>query len=246
MKRIIVDNVRKKFKIGFKREQTTLARLVSLFSGREAKRVIEALKGVSFSVEAGEVLGIIGENGSGKSTLLRVIAGIYDKDAGKVGVNGKIVSLINLNVGLMERLTMKDNIFLCCSLFGLPQKEINQKLSSIIQFAELEPFLGTKLYQFSEGMKQRLAFSIAIHCNPQILLLDEIFAVGDEDFRKKSADKIKELVKQGISVVLVSHELWMIEKYCDRVIWLEKGKIVKKGKTKEVVKEYVRGGKDEK
>lgn len=239
MKRIIVENVRKRFKIGFKKEQTALARLLSLFSGRETRKVLEALKGISFDVEEGEILGIIGENGSGKSTLLRVIAGIYDKDRGRVGVRGKIVSLINLNVGLMERLTMKDNIYLCCSLFGLPQKEITQKLNSIVQFAELEPFIDTKVYQFSDGMKQRLAFSIAIHCNPKILLLDEVFAVGDEDFRKKSANKIKELVKGGASVILVSHELWMIKKYCDRVIWLDKGKIVKKGKTEEVVKKYL-------
>lgn len=239
MERIIVDKVSKKFKIGFKKDQSALARFVSLFSGKEPKKIIWALKQVSFKAEEGEIVGIIGENGSGKSTLLRAIAGIYDAE-GKIITNGKIVSLINLNIGMQYRLTMKDNIYLCCSLFGLPNKEIRNKFNSIVEFTELENFVDTKLYQFSNGMLERLAFAIAIHCNPNILLLDEVFEVGDEDFKIKSANKIKELVKKGANVLLVSHDLKMIEKYCDRVIWLEQGKIKKEGRTREVVGEYRR------
>lgn len=239
MERIIVREVGKKFKIGFKKGQGALARLVSFFSGREARKIIWALKDVSFSINEGEIVGIIGKNGSGKSTLLRTIARIYKKNRGRVRTKGKIVSLINLNIGMQPRLTMRDNIYLCCSLFGLSQKSIKQRFNSIVEFSELETFVNTKLYQFSEGMKQRLAFSIAIHCNPDILLLDEVFEVGDKKFKIKSADKIKEIVKRGASILLVSHEMWMIEKYCDRVIWMDKGEIVKDG-DKRIIKEYLK------
>ncbi len=240
MEMIIVDNVSKKFKRGFKKHQSALARFISFLLGKESKKTIWALKDVSFKAEKGEIVGIIGENGSGKSTLLRVIAGIYKEDKGKVSINGKIISVINLRAGLQHRLTMKDHIFLTSSFFGLSKKEIKQKFNSIVEFAELENFVNTKIYQFSEGMKQRLVFSIAIHCNPEILLLDEVFEVGDKKFKIKSAEKIKNLVKKGTVVLLVSHELNMIEKYCDKVIWLDKGKIVREGKTREVVKEYKR------
>ena len=188
-KRIIVENVSKKFQIGFKKNQSALERVIDLFSGKEPKKTIQALKDVSFTAEKGEIVGIIGENGSGKSTLLRLIAGIYRQDEGSIIANGKIISVISLVIGLHPRLTLKDNIFLVGSFFGLSQKEIKEKFNSIIEFAELENFVNTKIYQFSEGMKARLAFSIAIHCTPDILLLDEVFEVGDENFRKKSAEK---------------------------------------------------------
>jgi len=236
--RIVAENISKTFQIGFKKHQSALERFISLFSGKEPKKTLQALKDVSFEAEKGEIVGIIGENGSGKSTLLRTIAGIYKQDEGRIITNGKIISLINLVVGLHPRLTMKDNIFLVSSFFGLSQKEITQKFNSIVEFAELENFVNTKIYQFSEGMKARLAFSISIHCNPDILLLDEVFEVGDESFRKKSAEKIKELVKKGAIALLVSHNLNMIEKYCNKIILMEKGKIKKEGKTRMVVEEY--------
>ncbi len=236
--RIIAENISKKFKIGFKKRQSALVKFVSLFSGKEPKKITWALNNVSFKANAGEIIGIIGKNGSGKSTLLRVIAGIYDITEGKFITNGKIISMISLNIGMQPRLTMRDNIYLIASFLGLSQKEIKRRFNSMIEFTELENFVDTKIYQFSEGMKQRLAFSITIHCNPEILLLDEVFEVGDENFKIKSAEKIKEFVKKGISVLLVSHDLQMIEKYCDRVIWLDNGKIVKEGKTKEVIKSY--------
>lgn len=228
MKRIIVSNISKKFKIGFRKNQGALFRLVALFFDREQKRVIEVLKGVSFEVSSGEMLGIVGKNGSGKSTLLRIIAGIYSCDSGRVITNGKIIPIINLNVGLKERLTMKNNIFLCCSLLGLGRKEIKIKFNSIVGFSELKNFIDTKIYQFSEGMKQRLSFSIAIHCNPDILLLDEILEVGDEKFKEKSGNKIIEMVKKGCSVILVSHDIDIIRRYCNRVIMIDNGRIFRK------------------
>lgn len=238
MSRIIVKDISKKFKIGFKKNQSALARIISFFSGKEPKKTIWALKNISFETERGEIVGIIGKNGSGKSTLLRTIAEIYESNGGSITTNGKIISLINLNIGMHPRLTMKDNIYLCCSLFGLSRKTIKKRFNSIIEFSELENFLKTKLYQFSEGMKQKLAFSIAIHCNPDILLIDEVFEVGDKEFKIKNANKIKELVNKKATVLLVSHELWMIEKYCHRVIWLDKGKIKKEGKTRDMIREY--------
>ncbi len=242
MERIIIKGLWKKFKIGFKKNQSALARLLSLFSGRESKKTIWALKDVSLKINPGEIVGIIGENGSGKSTLLRAISGIYRVDKGEIQTDGKIISIINLNVGMQDRLTMSDNIYLVGSLFDLGRREIKRRFDSIVEFSELSEFVNTKLSQFSNGMLQRLAFSIAIHCDPDILLLDEVFEVGDEDFKKRSAEKIKKLVKGGASVILVSHELWMIEKYCDRVIWVHEGKVVKGGRVKKILKEYLENG----
>jgi ABC-type polysaccharide/polyol phosphate transport system ATPase subunit len=240
MERIIVDNISKKFKIGFKKRQTALARILSFFSGKEPKRTIKALKEISFNAEAGEIVGIIGSNGSGKSTLLRVIAGIFKQDGGIIKINGNLISLIGLAIGFDPRLTMKENIFLCGSLFGLGQKTIKKRFNSIVKFSELEEFVNTKVYQFSEGMKQRFAFSIAIHCNPEILLLDEVFEVGDQAFRIKSINKIKEIVKKGTTVLLVTHRMDLIEKYCDRVIWVKEGDIFREGAAKKIVKEYLK------
>jgi ABC-type polysaccharide/polyol phosphate transport system ATPase subunit len=239
MKRITAKNISKDFKIGFKKRQTALTRLSSLLSGKIPKKTLHALKNVSFEINSGEIVGLIGKNGSGKSTLLRILAGIYSNYWGKIQVNGKIIPLI-LAIRKSEdnRMTLEESIYLWGALFGLSQKEIKRKLKSIIKFAELEDFANTQLYQFSVGMLQRYIFSIAIHCNPDILLLDEIFAIGDEDFKEKSINKVKELVKNGTSVLLVSHDLDIIKKYCDKVILMEKGKIIKEGKTKEIVEEY--------
>ena len=244
MKRIIVDNISKRFKIGFQQNQSALARAISLISGREPKRVITALEGVSFTVSAGETVGIIGENGSGKSTLLRIIAGIHRKDSGQVNISGKVISLIGLGYDMKERLTLEDNVFLVGSLYNMSRKGIREKFNSIVEFAGLEDFVKTKIYQLSLGLSERLVFSIATHCDPEILLLDEVFAVGDESFRHKSAEKIKELVNSGAAVILVSHELWMIEQYCDRAIWLDNGQIISVGNSKEITKKYIENTKN--
>lgn len=239
MERVVVENISKKFRIGFKKKQSVLWHILSVFSGREPKKDIWALKDISFSLEAGEILGVIGKNGSGKSTLLRVIAGIYYPDLGRVTRRGKIISLINLGASLQDRLSMKDNIYLCCSLFGLGRNDINDQLGSIVEFSGLGEYLQTKIYQFSEGMKQRLAFSLAIHCRPEILLLDEVFEIGDERFKNQSAQKIQELVGNGGSVMLVTHDLPAVEKYCGRVIWMEKGEIKSQGMAQEIIGRYL-------
>jgi ABC-type polysaccharide/polyol phosphate transport system, ATPase component len=238
--KIIINNVSKVFKIGFKKRQSILEKFVSLFSGREPKKDFLALKDVSFKVNSGEILGIIGDNGSGKSTLLRIISGIYKQKSGEVLVEGKIVSLIGLIAGFKERLTMKDNIYLCCSLFGLKKGEIKSKFEKIIEFSELGDFINTKMYQFSLGMVQRLAFSIAINCNPDILLLDEAFESGDEHFRTKSRNKIINMAASGCAVVLVSHDLEIMNKNCSSVIWMENGVINMAGSVNEVMEKYIK------
>lgn len=236
MERVVVKNVSKKFKIGFKKNQGTLERATSILSGREPKQEIWALKDVSFTAHTGEIVGIIGPNGSGKSTLLRVIAGIHDKDSGTVEINGNLISLIGLSIGLKERLTMKENIYLCCSLFGLSQQATKERADSITEFAELENFINTKIYQFSEGMKQRLAFSIAMHCDPEILLLDEVFEIGDDSFKTKSIEKIKELMKSGTTILLATHYLDIVKRHlgkqCDKILLMEEGEHVVFGNTR--------------
>ena len=237
MERIILDNVSKKFWIGVKKNQNSLQQIISLISGREPKKNFFALKEVSFSVHEKEIVGIIGKNGSGKSTLMRIISKIYKKDSGKIFSQGKILPMIGLYLALKPRLTMKDNIFLTGLLVGMSQNEIKMKYKSIVEYAGLGNFENTKIYQFSEGMKQRLAFSIAIHTDSDIYLLDEVFEVGDEDFKKKSAETLRRKAEKGASIIFVTHDLEMIKKYCNKIIWLEKGKIKKIG-GKEVVEEY--------
>ena len=232
MQTIIVRNVTKDFRIGYRRRESVLKHFIQLFSGNIPKKTISVLKNISFSAAEGEVVGIIGKNGSGKSTLLRVIAGVYTADKGIVKTNGKVISLLNLGVGLKERLTMKDNIYLLCALFGMGKKETKKSVPKIIEFSGLRNFLNTQVFQFSQGMIQRLVFSVAIHSNPKILLLDEVFEGSDEDFKKKSAAAIKRLVKNGATATLVSQDMILIKKYCDRVFLLKNGRIKEFAKNK--------------
>jgi len=237
MERIILDNVKKKFK----REVSSGSFLYKLFSGNSKgnNKDFLVLNNISLKIKEGELVGIIGNNGSGKSSLLRVIAGIYETEDGEIMRNGNIISLINLGFGLQLNLSMKDNIYLGCALFGLKRKETKKRFNDIVNFSELNGFVNTRLYQFSNGMLQRLAFAIAIHCNPEILLLDEVFDVGDNEFKKKSSDKIHKLIGDKCTVILVSHDLELIEKQCDRVIWLDQGRIKMQGNPKEVIRKYI-------
>ena len=226
MDRIILENITKGYNIAGRKKHKFLANILDIFSIFGNKKNLEVLKNINLQVKAGEILGIVGGNGSGKSTLLRIMAGIYRQDKGKVIINGKIISLINLYVGLKEQLAMRDNIFLLGSLFGLSHKETSSKFNLILEFSGLRDFLDAKIHQLSLGMAQRIVFSVAIHSNPDILLLDEVFEIGDEDFREKSVQKIKEIVKNGTSVVLVSHDIPLIEKHCNRIIHLASGMVI--------------------
>lgn len=221
MERVIVNNLSKSFKINAFKSATFLARLYVFFTRSSHYKTITVLKNMSLSIRKGEIVGIIGRNGAGKSTLLRIIAGIYMPDSGTVVVHGKIISLVNLAAGLQERLTMRDNVYLVGSLFGLKNRQITERFGTIVEFSGLHNFVEEKLYKFSSGMLQRLVFSVAVNADPDIMLLDEIFEVGDQSFREKSRNKIMEIAKDGASIILVSHDMDLIKKYCTRVIAID-------------------------
>ncbi|MFH1427967.1 MAG: ABC transporter ATP-binding protein [Patescibacteria group bacterium] len=240
--RIELINISKKFNLNFVKSKSAL----EIFTKRKIKKDdFWALKDISFQAEAGENIGIIGKNGSGKSTLLRVIAGIYIPDKGLLKTNGEIVYLTGFGQGLSSKLTMKENIYLTGSIMGLSQKDIKKRFNEIVDFSELEKYINIKLYKFSSGMISRLGSSIGIFClfhkNPDILLLDEVLGVGaDIDYQNKALKKIEELIKGGSTVILASHDLDSIKKYCHRTIWLDKGNIIKIGEPNKIVLEYTK------
>lgn len=239
--KIIVNNVWKKFDLGISNKKNALESIIYKLSGKEPKKNFWALKDISFTAEEGDIIGIIGKNGSGKSTLLRTISGVYEKDKGEIKIiQGKIIFPVNLHEGLKLRLTMKDNIFLCCSLFGLTNKEIKARFNEIVKFADLEKYVNTKLYQFSNGMLVRLTSAIGF-CSVKkrdILLIDDGSDMVDKNFKEKCILKIREIIKNGSIVLFVSHDLESIKKLCNRIIWINEGKIIKNG-GKEVLKEYI-------
>lgn len=249
MERIILKNISKKFKIGHNKNRSALSKIISLVSGVEQKKEFWALKNISFTVKEGETLGVIGVNSSGKSTLLRTIAGIYKKDKGKVKTEGRAVYLAAYGQWLNPRLTMKDNVFLMGSILGLSQKDIKKRFKDIVEFSGLKDYTNTKIHQFSSGMITRLNFSVRVHClshqNPDIILLDEVIgSSGDINFHIKAMKKIEELIKGGASIVLVSHNMSIIRKYCKKVLWIDKGSIVKGGKADNIIKAYEKEGKN--
>ena len=238
-----MNKVSKDFNLGFKKQSNALDRVISLISGKESIRRLRVLEDISFKAVAGENIGLIGRNGSGKSTLLKLIAGIYQVDSGSFSTEGEIVYLSGFGFGLKERMTMRENIKLVGLLMGLSKKDINNRFAEIVKFSELEDFVDTKIYQFSSGMLSRLRFSITIHClqekKADIVLLDEVFSSGgDLTFENKAIAKMEEFIRGGSTVILVSHNLMLIEKYCNRVLFLEKGKIMKEGETLGVIKAY--------
>lgn len=242
VKRINIVNISKKFKIGSK-ENPALNCVVRFFNG-EKLRELRALDNISFNVPQGQVLGIIGRNGSGKSTLLRILANIYPPDSGIVEIKGKVFYLSGFDSGIIPRLTMKENIFLISSILGLSNKQIKNTFNKIVEFSGLDNFVDVEVNKFSSGMIARLNFSITINCieshSPDILLLDEVFnSSGDFDFQKKARKKMEELIKSGITILLVSHDLDLIKEYCNKAIWIEKGKIVDSGSPERLINCYL-------
>lgn len=241
--KISLSNISKSFQIGYQKSDGALARLLSKIFGRQAKRTLPVLSNVSLQVKAGENVGLIGSNGSGKSTLLRTIAGIYIPDGGIISTQGDVIYINGFGLGLKQRLSMRDNIFLIGTIMGLGRKEIKKRFSEIVAFAELENFVNTKVHQFSYGMLNRLCFSTTIHClqhkNPDIILLDEVFgAGGDLKFQNKALAKMEDFIRGGAAVILASHDLDLVSKYCNRVVLLENGKIKKEGEPQEVIPHY--------
>lgn len=242
--RVLVGNVSKEFNLENRLPQGVLSRFLSFLSREKQEKRILALDQVSFSVRAGENVGIIGKNAAGKSTLLRTIAGIYSLDSGKIQTTGHLVYLTGFGSGLRRGLTMRENIFLLGSIMGLGQRDIKKRFREIVEFAGLSDFVDLPVKKFSDGMIGRLNFSVGIHClehsKPDILLLDETFIGGDIEFKDKFIAKLEEFLLGGASVLFVSHDLERIKKYCSRTILMDRGRIIMDGPSKEVIKEYER------
>jgi len=206
---------------------------------RKEKKEFEALRGISFTLGSGMNLGVIGSNGSGKSTLLRVLANTLFPDSGRVINRAKSVSLLSLGVGFKPDLTGHENIYLNGLLLGLSQKELKERMREIIAFSELGDFIGNPVRTYSSGMQSKLAFSIAVNVNPDLLLIDELFSVGDERFREKSKKKMESMILDDRTVVMVSHSMNMIRQYCQKVLWIENGVVMGYGEPEEVTAGYL-------
>lgn len=201
--------------------------------------IFEALKGVSFEVEEGKILGIIGQNGAGKSTMLRAIAGIFSPDKGEIDLHNRTISLLSIGVGFNKKLTGKENIYLSGMLLGFSEDEIAAKEKEIIEFADIGEFIRKPVKTYSSGMYSKLAFAITAILETDIMLIDEVLSVGDAKFKEKSYNKMKELISDTHrTVIIVSHSLGTISELCDEVLWLEKGKVIMKGSAEEVIPKY--------
>lgn len=212
----------------------------SLFSLKKSKtEVFEAVRGVTFEVEKGEILGIVGKNGSGKSTMLKSIAGIFSPDEGTIDLKGNSVSLLSIGVGFQKQLTGRENILLSGMLLGFTEEEVRAKLEDIIEFAGLGKFIDMPVKTYSSGMYSKLAFSITANLETDIMLIDEVLSVGDAKFKKKSFKKMKELIQDdNRTVIIVSHSSDTIRKLCNKVLWLHDGEIRMYGETEEVMDAY--------
>lgn len=237
---IEVKNVAKSFTIFFDKANSLKERL--LFFGRnKRKSEIEILKDINLEIKKGEVVGLIGVNGSGKSTLLKLMTKIIYPTRGTLETHGKLTSLLELGAGFHPDFSGRENIYFNASIFGLTKKEIDDRLQDIIEFSELGTFIDNPVRTYSSGMYMRLAFSVAINVEADILLIDEILSVGDEHFQTKCYAKLEELKKQGKTIVFVTHSLGSVETLCTRAVWLHEGRIKMDGDSKEVVKKYIEG-----
>jgi len=237
---VLVHEVKKTFRLPHEKQNSIKGLLVNWYhrdKGYEKQRV---LQGISLEVKKGEFFGIVGRNGSGKSTLLKLLAGIYSPDSGVIKLEGSLTPFIELGVGFNPELTGRENVFLNGALLGFNRNEMAAMYDDIVKFAELERFMDQKLKNYSSGMQVRLAFSIAIKVNSDILLLDEVLAVGDAAFQKKCFDYFRELKKKHKTVIFISHDMNAVREYCDRAVLIEKGEIIAAGDSDTVAKEYTK------
>jgi len=239
---IKVTDVNKTFKLPHEKTSSiknVFAHAVSYVKKRRSFEVQQALKNISFEVEKGEFFGIVGRNGSGKSTLLKLLAGIYTPDSGKIEINGRLTPFIELGVGFNMELTGRENVFLNGALLGFSRKEMEAMYQSIVDFAELERFMDQKLKNYSSGMQVRLAFSIAIRAQSEVLLIDEVLAVGDASFQQKCFDVFAELKKKGTTIILVTHDMSSVLRFCDKAMLIHNSKVVAVGKSPKIAEAYL-------
>jgi ABC-2 type transport system ATP-binding protein/lipopolysaccharide transport system ATP-binding protein len=212
--------------------------VVKLLKGKLLYNDFIALNHVSFDVQKGDILGFIGFNGAGKSTLLKILAGVLTPTTGSVAVKGTIAPLIEVGAGFDPELTARENIYLNGAILGYSKAFIEQKFDSIIEFAELKDFVNVPVKNFSSGMYARLGFSIATAVQPDILIVDEVLSVGDFRFQQKCEERIRKMIEDGVTILLVSHDISMIERLCNKVLWLDHGKIKDMGKTQDICERY--------
>ena len=235
---ISVDHVSMKFHINTNRTTNLKEWVVSFLKGKLRYEDFHALRDISFDVQPGEVLGIIGQNGSGKSTLLKIISGVYKASEGKVNVRGRIAPMLELGSGFDYELTGRENVFLNGAILGYSEKFLKSKYDEIVAYAELEDFIMQPLKTYSSGMVTRLAFSIATQVDPEILIVDEILSVGDERFQRKSSARMQEMMTGGTTVLMVSHSLEQIRSLCTRVLWLDHGNLMAIGDPQQICDDY--------
>ncbi len=235
---IKVRNMFKKFKLNSDKPYTLKERLV--FGRKNKKEYREILTNINLDIHKGETVALIGTNGSGKSTLLKLMTKIIYPTKGKLSTKGKLTSLLELGAGFHPDFTGRENIYFNASIFGLTKKQIDARLNDIIEFSELGELIDTPVRTYSSGMYMRLAFSVAINVDADILLIDEILAVGDQHFQDKCFDKLIELKNSDKTIVIVSHSLESVKKLCDRAVWLYEGKIKMDGEVKSVIDEYLK------
>ena len=236
---ISLEHVAKRFVIQRERTKSFQQALVNLITQRGgANEDYWALKDVSFDVQPGETLGLIGENGAGKSTILKLITRILQPTSGRIAVNGKISALIELGAGFHPDLTGRENIFLNGSILGIGRREMRRKVDEIVAFSELERFIDTPVKHYSSGMYMRLGFAVAFSVEPDVLIVDEVLAVGDEAFQRKCLERIGSFRRQGKTILFVSHSLEVVESLCDRVIWLHGGVVREQGSASHMIRAY--------
>ncbi len=241
---IKVENLSKSFQLKkrYRQSVTLKSALINLIKGQrviEPERTFQALQNLSLEIPQGTTVGIIGSNGSGKSTLLKLIAGLHRPNSGSVDVNGRISALIELGAGFHPEFTGRENVFINGIILGLTRREVYEKFDDIVRFAELEEFIDNPVKTYSSGMYMRLAFAIAVAVDPEVLLIDEILAVGDANFQRKCQNKMNAFKSDGKTIVIVTHDLGALERYCDKVLWLDHGELQAFGDVQSVMTMYL-------
>lgn len=236
---VVVKDLHKSFKLPHEQYSGVKQAMLGMFNGRRGYETQHVLKGISFEIKKGEFFGIVGRNGSGKSTLLKLLAGIYTPDSGVVQINGSLTPFIELGVGFNPELTGRENVYMNGALLGLSRGEVEAIYDDIVSFAELEKFMDQKLKNYSSGMQVRLAFSIAIRAESNILLFDEVLAVGDAAFQQKCYEMFAAMKEQGQTIILVTHDMSAVQRFCERAILIDKGEIVLSGNPSDIANLYL-------